>query len=148
MRISWLARLVLSANLNKKSNLDKHLGSNLKLGGVTKNLKNTVFPFNYNDFKQLKNIVEKNNIGVIKMEVVRNHNPKENFLNKVRKLASKKNIVLIFDEVYSGWGKTGNLFYFMNFKGLIPDILTSGKSLGGGKASISAYTCREKFFKK
>ena len=41
-----------------------------------------------------------------------------------------------------------NLFYFMNYEGLIPDILTSGKSLGGGKASISAYTCRDKFFKK
>ena len=36
----------------------------------------------------------------------------------------------------------------MNYEGLIPDILTSGKSLGGGKASISAYTCRDKFFKK
>ena len=36
----------------------------------------------------------------------------------------------------------------MNFPGLIPDIVTSGKSLGGGKASISAYTCRDKFFNK
>ncbi len=72
----------------------------------------------------------------------------ENFLRKTRKLCDEHDIVLIFDEVYSGWAKTGNLFYFMNFKNLIPDILTSGKSLGGGKASISAYTCRKKFFKK
>ena len=58
------------------------------------------------------------------------------------------NIVLIYDEVYSGWCKTGNLFYFMNFKDVEPDVLTSGKSLGGGKASISAYTCKNKIFKK
>ncbi len=72
----------------------------------------------------------------------------ENFLRKTRKLCDDHDIVLIFDEVYSGWAKTGNLFYFMNFKNLIPDVLTSGKSLGGGKASISAYTCKKKFFKK
>ena len=36
----------------------------------------------------------------------------------------------------------------MHYENLVPDIVTSGKSLGGGKASISAYTCREKFFKK
>lgn len=72
----------------------------------------------------------------------------EKFLKNTRKLCDELDIVLIFDEVYSGWAKTGNLFYFMNYEGLIPDILTSGKSLGGGKASISAYTCRNKFFKK
>lgn len=72
----------------------------------------------------------------------------EEFLRRTRKLCDELDIVLIFDEVYSGWAKTGNLFYFMNYEGLIPDILTSGKSLGGGKASISAYTCRDKFFKK
>ena len=72
----------------------------------------------------------------------------EEFLRRTRKLCDELDIVLIFDEVYSGWAKTGNLFYFMNYDGLIPDILTSGKSLGGGKASISAYTCRDKFFKK
>ena len=71
----------------------------------------------------------------------------ESFLRGLRDICSKENIVLIYDEVYSGWCKTGNLFYFMNFNNAEPDILTSGKSLGGGKASISAYTCKEKFLK-
>ncbi len=70
------------------------------------------------------------------------------FLFQLRKICDEEDIVLIFDEVYTGWTKTGELFYFMNFPDLIPDIVTSGKSLGGGKASISAYTCREKFFKR
>lgn len=71
----------------------------------------------------------------------------ESFLRELRRLCTKENIVLIFDEVYSGWSKTGELFYFMNFKNLVPDILTSAKSLGGGKASISSYTCRNFIFK-
>ena len=70
------------------------------------------------------------------------------FLFELRRICEEEDIVLIFDEVYTGWTKTGELFYFMNFPGLIPDIVTSGKSLGGGKASISAYTCRDKFFNK
>src|SRR5690606_11420776 len=57
-------------------------------------------------------------------------------------------IVLIFDEVYTGWGKTGSLFYFMRYDGLIPDIVAYSKSLGGGKASISGYTAREGLFRK
>ena len=45
-------------------------------------------------------------------------------------------------------GETGNLFHFMNYENLIPDILTSEENLLGEKGSISAYTCRNKFFKK
>ena len=52
---------------------------------------------NSNDAKLLK----EKNIGVIKMEVMRNHLPENNFLQKVRDLATKNNIVLIFDECTS-----------------------------------------------
>ena len=40
--------------------------NNVPIDGVPKNLKNTVFPFSYNNFEELKTIVEKNDIGVIK----------------------------------------------------------------------------------
>ena len=43
--------------------------------GVPKNLKDTVYPFNYNNFQELLSIVDNNDIGVIKMEVVRNFGP-------------------------------------------------------------------------
>jgi len=69
-------------------------------------------------------------------------------LRELRALCSHNDIVLIFDEIYTGWGKTGSLFYFMRYDGLIPDILTYSKSLGGGKASISGYTAREKLFRR
>lgn len=70
------------------------------------------------------------------------------FLFKLREICDDKNIVLIFDEVFTGWAKTGELFYFLHFENLIPDILTFSKSFGGGKASISGYVVRDKFFAK
>lgn len=72
----------------------------------------------------------------------------ESFLRELREICTKENIILIFDEIYSGWCKTGKIFYFLNFKNLEPDILTSSKSLGGGKSSISCYTCTKNIFEK
>src|SRR5690606_17967382 len=72
----------------------------------------------------------------------------EEFLRGLRELCTKEDIVLIFDEIYTGWGKTGTLFYFMRYPGLIPDVLTTSKSFGGGKSSISAYVARRPIFAK
>ncbi|MBI4403600.1 MAG: aspartate aminotransferase family protein [Deltaproteobacteria bacterium] len=69
------------------------------------------------------------------------------FLRGVRNLCTKENIVLIFDEVYTGWAKTGSLFYFFK-AGVIPDIVTMSKSFGGGKASIAGYVTRRPIFLK
>ena len=93
----------LSANIKSKDNLNNHLMKNLPIGGVPKELKNSIFVFEYNDYDSLKKIVNKKNIGIIKMEVSRNHLPKNNFLKKIRKLCDKKNIILIFDECTSGF---------------------------------------------
>ncbi|NKB21193.1 MAG: aminotransferase class III-fold pyridoxal phosphate-dependent enzyme [Alphaproteobacteria bacterium] len=70
------------------------------------------------------------------------------FLLSLRELCTAEDIVLIFDEVYTGWAKTGSLFYFMRHDGLLPDIVTYAKSFGGGKSSISGYTARTPIFKK
>ena len=88
----------LSSNLSGDDILSGHLLSGLDTAGVPKNLKNTVFPFRYNNYEELEDIVNRQNIGVIKMEVLRNFDPENNFLQKVRNLASLKGIVLIFDE--------------------------------------------------
>jgi putrescine aminotransferase len=71
----------------------------------------------------------------------------EEFLRGVRQLCAAEDIILIFDEIYTGWGKTGSLFYFMRYPGLVPDVLTTSKSFGGGKSSISAYIAREPVFR-
>jgi glutamate-1-semialdehyde aminotransferase/spore coat polysaccharide biosynthesis protein SpsF (cytidylyltransferase family) len=122
----------LAANITNRSSLDRHLMKDLSIKGVPKHLKNSVFSFSYNNFEELKSIIEKNDIGVIKMEVKRDIEPKNNFLQKVRKLADKKNIVLIFDECTSGFRKTfGGLH---KFYGVIPDVAIFGKALGNGYA--------------
>ncbi|WP_434739772.1 aspartate aminotransferase family protein [Micromonospora sp. SH-82] len=72
----------------------------------------------------------------------------ESALRELRQICTDEDIVMIFDEVYTGWGKTGSLFYFMRYEGLLPDILVYSKSLGGGKASISGYTARERLFRR
>jgi putrescine aminotransferase len=72
----------------------------------------------------------------------------EEFLRGVRELCDRDGIVLIFDEIYTGWGKTGELFYFMRYPGLVPDVLTTSKSFGGGKSSVSAFVAREPVFRK
>ncbi|MGP3635030.1 aspartate aminotransferase family protein [Streptomyces sp. 24-1644] len=69
------------------------------------------------------------------------------FLHEVRRVCTERDIVLIFDEVYTGWGKTGALFHFMHHPGLVPDIVTTSKSFGGGKSSISGYITREPLFR-
>ena len=80
----------LSANLKKSNSLNQHLLKGLKTKGVPKDLKGNTFTFLYNDFKSLQNLVNKEKISIIKMEVMRNIYPKDNFLKKVRDLCNKK----------------------------------------------------------
>ena len=53
------------------------------------------------------------------------------FLAAARRLCDEHDALLIFDEIQSGMGRTGALFSYMQ-KGVVPDILTSAKGLGGG----------------
>ena len=131
----------LSANLKKNSNLNSHLSKNVKIDGVNKELKDTTFLFEYNNLDKLEYLLKKKNVGIIKMEVIRSMQPKENFLKKVRILANKYNIVLIFDECTSGFRQNLGGIY-SDYK-IIPDIVTYGKALGNGYA-ITAIVGKEK----
>lgn len=122
----------LSANLGDDKSLDGHLLPGLEPNGVPRHLKGTVFPFNYNNYAELEALVDAHDIGVIKMEVVRNMGPEDNFLHKVRQLATQRNIVLIFDECTSGFRET---FGGLHKKyGVEPDMAMFGKALGNGYA--------------
>lgn len=131
----------LSANLGDDENLAGHLLPGLEPNGVPKNLRGSVFPFNYNNFEELLQLVNKHDIGVIKMEVVRNKGPEDNFLHKVRQLATEKNIVLIFDECTSGFRQTfGGLHKMYDVE---PDMAVFGKTLGNGYAVTATIGRRE-----
>lgn len=120
----------LAANLADDKNLDGHLLQGLEPLGVPRNLKGTALPFNYNRIEELEKIVEKNEIGVIVMEPIRHHEPEDNFLGKVKRIANEINAVLIFDEISSGWR--------MNVGGahalyeVYPDIAVYGKAMSNG----------------
>lgn len=131
----------LASNLKNKESLNSHLLKGLYTSGVPKKLKNTVFSFNYNDFDQLTKIIKKHNIGTIKMEVMRNVIPKNNFLLKVRDISNKNNIVLIFDECTSGFRE----FYggmYNKFK-INPDIVIYGKAIANGYPLTAVVGKRE-----
>jgi glutamate-1-semialdehyde 2,1-aminomutase len=131
----------LSTNHNNVDELSGHLLPGLDTAGVPKNLKNTVFPFHYNDFEELEKLVSENDIGVIKMEVVRNFGPENDFLQKVRKLATEKNIVLVFDECTSGFRETyGGIFQKYNVE---PDMAMFGKTIGNGYALTAVVGKKE-----
>ena len=130
----------MAANFKKKT-LDSHLFPNLKTRGVVKNLKNTIFSFEYNDLEELKKIIKKKNIGTIFMEVSRSYKPKNNFLKKIREIANKNKIVLIFDECSSGFREClGGLHKKFNVK---PDMAMFGKALGNGYAITAVLGTRK-----
>lgn len=122
----------LAANLGDEQNLAGHLLPGLEPRGVPKNLRGSVFPFRYNNFEELEQLVGDHSIGVIKMEVSRNMGPEKGFLEKVRSLATNKGIVLIFDECTSGFRQTfGGLHKLYRVE---PDVALFGKALGNGYA--------------
>jgi len=134
----------LASNLADSNGLDGHLLPGLSPNGVPRNLKGSVHPFEYNDFDTLESLVTSKNIGVIKMEVFRNKEPENNFLEKVRKLATDKNIVLVFDECTSGFRKSfGGLH---KIYGVEPDMAMFGKALGNGYA-VTAVIGRKEMMK-
>ena len=124
----------LSTNLNDDKNLDGHLLPGLQASGVPRALVGTTLPFEYNNIEQLEKLIKDNHgeLAAIKMEVSRNEGPKDNYLQKVRELATENEIILIFDECTSGFRE--------NFGGLHkkydvePDMAMFGKTLGNGYA--------------
>jgi acetylornithine/succinyldiaminopimelate/putrescine aminotransferase len=57
--------------------------------------------------------------------------PTNGYLEALRKRCNETGTLLIFDEIQTGFGRTGELFAFQKF-GVIPDILTIAKGMGGG----------------
>ena len=88
----------------------------------------------YNDLDALKAIISDRTCAVV-LEPIQGEGgviPADpEFMKGVRALCDQHDALLVFDEVQSGMGRTGELFAYMGL-GVTPDILTSAKSLGGG----------------
>src|SRR5580692_8601032 len=66
-------------------------------------------------------------------------------LRRLRTLADKYDLLLIFDEIFTGFGRTGALFAFQE-AGVVPDIITLSKALTGGTLPLAATIARKKVF--
>lgn len=88
----------------------------------------------YNDLSALSALMSKKTCAVV-MEPMQGEGgvtpPSAEFAAGVKALCEEHNALLIFDEVQTGMGRTGELFAYMGLD-VTPDILTSAKSLGGG----------------
>ena len=99
----------------------------------------------FNDFEALKNIVDENTCGIF-LEPIQGeggiHPADVEYLKAVRKLCDEMDIVLIFDEIQCGVGRTGDLFAYQTF-GVKPDGATFAKGLAGG-VPIGAFMATNK----
>lgn len=88
----------------------------------------------FNDFSALQKAVDEKTGGII-LELIQGEGGinviDKEYLFKVKELCEKRKILLIFDEVQTGFGRTGNFFAYQHF-GVEPDIMTLAKTLGGG----------------
>jgi len=88
----------------------------------------------FNDIKALGNAVSEKTGGIM-LEPIQGEGgvniPAPDYLERVRTLCDENNVLLIFDEVQTGLGRTGKLFAYEHFN-VTPDIITLAKSLGGG----------------
>ncbi|NLO32639.1 MAG: acetylornithine transaminase [Candidatus Hydrogenedentes bacterium] len=96
----------------------------------------------YNDLKALEEALT-NRTGMVLLEPLQGEGgvrvPSPGYLQEVRNLCSDKKILLAFDEVQTGLGRTGTLFAYEH-EHVIPDIITLAKGLGNG-VPIGALGC-------
>jgi acetylornithine/succinyldiaminopimelate/putrescine aminotransferase len=100
----------------------------------------------FNDMEAIRSAVTDDTAAVI-IEPVQGEAgifvAKEEYLRDLRHLCDEKNIILIFDEVQTGFGRTGK-FFACEHSGVIPDILAMAKSIGGGMFPNGAVLYRDR----
>ena len=108
-------------------------GAKIGEKGIPPCFKDLIRDFDFNDFLQLEKLVEENDgkiACIILTPASYGVEPKNDFLRKIRKLTDQKGIVLIFDEIITGfrWAMGGAQEKY----GVIPDLAAFGKSMANG----------------
>ncbi len=101
--------------------------------GIPACYKNLIEDFEFNNYVQLEQLIDKHNgkiACIILTPASYGVEPKDNFFQKIRKLADQKGIVLIFDEIITGfrWAMGGAQEKY----GVVPDLAAFGKSMANG----------------
>lgn len=93
--------------------------------------------------KLLRYIVSPDDVACIYMEPVMGEGgyvvPPKEFVQEVRKICDEYGILLIFDEIQAGYGRTGKMWASQNFD-VVPDIMTVGKAIAGGLPMSACIT--------
>lgn len=94
----------------------------------------------FGDAEALEEAITKDTAAVI-LEPIQGEGgvivPPEGYLTKAREITKKHNVLLIIDEIQTGFGRTGKLYCYQH-EDIRPDIVTVGKALGGGVYPVSA----------
>ncbi|MFW9896037.1 MAG: ornithine--oxo-acid transaminase, partial [Candidatus Thorarchaeota archaeon] len=98
----------------------------------------------YGDAEELENVILEigpENVAAFLVEPIQGEAgvnvPPEGYLKKVREICTKYNVLLILDEIQTGFGRTGR-FFACDHEDVKPDMLLLGKALGGGVYPVSA----------
>lgn len=111
---------------------DWYIASTTNNKGVPKSTSDLIKNFEYNNIDSLKTLIEenKNNIACIIMEPIQADGPENGYLEEIRAIANANNIILIFDEVVSGFryalGGASELY------NVTPDLVAIGKGMANG----------------
>ena len=100
----------------------------------------------YGDLEDVKKLVNKNTCGIL-VEPMQGEGgmkvPPQGFLQGLREIADQNNLLLVFDEIQVGLGRTGKRFCFEH-DNVIPDGLVLGKALSGGLVPLSIFMTNSK----
>jgi acetylornithine/N-succinyldiaminopimelate aminotransferase len=103
----------------------------------------------FNDLRAAEEAIDGQKTVAILVEPIQGEGginvPDEDYLRGLRELCDRRGLLLIFDEVQTGMGRTGKLFGYENFN-VTPDIMTLAKALGGG-LPLGAMLAREEVAK-
>jgi acetylornithine/N-succinyldiaminopimelate aminotransferase len=98
-----------------------------------------------NDLQSVKQLINDNTVAIM-LEPIQGESgvwpATDQFLKELRALTLEHDLLLIFDEIQTGMGRTGKLFYYEHTD-IAPDVMTLGKGIGGG-VPLAALLATEK----
>ncbi len=133
----------LAANLGGESALNPHLFPGIEATGVPRCLEGTAIPFPYADADALGELLEanRNQVAAVIMEPLRSEVPPQNYLAEVARLAKEHNVLLIFDEVSTGFRPSaGGIQPVVD---VTPDLAVFAKSIANGYPMAAVVGRRE-----
>ncbi len=99
----------------------------------------------FNDLRAVENVIDDKTCGIM-LEPIQGEGginvADKEYMEGLRKICNDNDILLIFDEVQCGMGRTGKYFAYQHYD-IAPDIMTLAKSLGNGTAVGAMETSRE-----